>query len=57
MDNYFYRTGKCKFIINNRLGHRKFRYLYKQKYHEQFWLNKDIKALGYGFSNNALVAR
>jgi hypothetical protein len=38
---------KCNFFSYHRLGHRKYRYLYRQTYRTPFWLNQNIKALGY----------
>ena len=37
---------RCKKYILYRLGHRKYRYLYKQNYRAPFWLHKQLKAIG-----------
>lgn len=42
-----------------RLGHRKYRFLYRQTYRNPFWLKSSLKAIGWNAEavNNAVIAR
>ena len=57
MMNFYFPMEKCKIIINLRLGHRKYRYLYRQSYRAPFWLENQLKAIGGEAVSNALVSK
>ena len=56
-NSYCCRMEKCKTVLIWRLGHRKYRYLYRQTYRAPFWLQKQLKAIGSEAVSNALITK